>query len=219
MKRYSGWEHLLKIAELCGLDRAYTWNPCVGCRGIGCEVRRRGKCWAERMAQRFGWDFKPHAVPKRLWEPRDVRKGAVITPVSMGDLFGQERDDIGMVLWVITECKWHVFALLTKLPQYALDLSSKYPDNVWFGVTVNQQEDVWRLDALRKIEAPHKYCMFEPLYSAIKYDLSFLDLAVVGPQTQPLVQPKKEWVDSVRNGGPKKIFYKSKLFRTLSVES
>jgi len=72
VKRYSGWEHLLKIAELCGLDRAYTWNPCVGCRGIGCEVRRRGKCWAERMAQRFGWDFKPHAVPKRLWEPRDV---------------------------------------------------------------------------------------------------------------------------------------------------
>jgi protein gp37 len=208
----SGWEHLLEIARMEGLDRAYTWNPCIGCRGIGCEVRRRGKCWAERIARRFGWDFSPHAVPERMWEPREVKVSSVITPVSMGDLFGQRKEDIFMVLWVISECKWHVFAILTKLPQHALELHPKYPSNVWFGVTVNTQADVWRLEALEKIEAPKKYCLFEPLYGPIEYDLSWLDLIVIGPQSYPTVQPDPSWVKSVvdRAGGAR-VFFKSNL--------
>jgi len=65
---------------------------------------------------------------------------------------------------------------------------------------------------LGKINASKKYCLFEPLYGPIDYDLSWLDLIVIGPQTAPLHQPKKEWVESiVRNAGSAPIFFKSKL--------
>jgi protein gp37 len=143
-------------------------------------------------------------------EPIGV-EGAVITPVSMGDLFGQKPEDIKEVLRVVEYCPEHVFAILTKLPQHALQYSP-YPINVWFGVTVNSQADVWRLDVLRKIEAPRKYCLFEPLYGEISYSLDFLDLIVIGPQTKPTLQPRAEWVKSVLKNAPGvHVFMKSTL--------
>jgi protein gp37 len=211
VKRGSGWEHLLEIAKMEGLNRAFTWNCAVGCYGFGCEVKARGVCWAEKMAKRFGWCFTPHLVPERLDEPKKLRKPAVITPCSMGDLFGLSEGDIQKILSVIESCPQHIFAILTKLPQNATRFNP-YPENVWFGVTVNRQADVWRLDILQKIETPKKYCLFEPLYSEIDYDLSWLDLIVIGPQNYPTVQPKKEWVESVvKNAGGAKVFFKSKL--------
>jgi len=104
VKRGSGWEHLLEIARIEGVDRAFTWNPAVGCYGFGCEVKARGVCWAEKMAKRFGWSFEPHLIPERLDEPR-ARKPAVITPVSMGDLFGLKREDFEKNLQRILE-RW-----------------------------------------------------------------------------------------------------------------
>jgi len=207
----SGWEHLLEIARIEGLDRAYTWNPAVGCNNTDCEVRKRGKCWAMMMARRFGWSFEPHLVPEKLWEPLTVRKSSVITPVSMGDLFAQKISDIWKIFQVFVNCNWHIYAILTKMPQRALEWNP-YPPNIWFGVTVNSQRDVWRLDALEKIDARGKYCLFEPLYGPVDYDLSFLDLIVIGPQNYPLRQPKPEWVKSVvENAGQARIFFKSKL--------
>jgi len=29
VKQKSGWEHLLEIARIEGLDKAYTWNPAI----------------------------------------------------------------------------------------------------------------------------------------------------------------------------------------------
>jgi len=207
----SGWEHLLEIAKIEGLNRAFTWNPAVGCSGSGCEVKARGVCWAEKMANRFGWSFEPHLIPERLDELLRARKPAVITPVSMGDLFGLSKSDIQKILSVIKRCPQHIFAILTKLPQNATRFNP-YPKNVWFGVTVNRQADVWRLDILRKVESPKKYCLFEPLYSSIHYPLMWLDLIVIGPQNYPLVQPDKRWVESVvRNAGNANVYFKSNL--------
>ena len=209
----SGWEHLLEIARLEGLDRAYTWNPAVGCGNTECEVRKRGKCWAMMMARRFGWSFEPHLIPERLDEPFKLKTPSVITPVSMGDIFDLDVKDVAKILDVVWKCDRHVFALLSKLRNdaYAL-LFDPYPDHVWFGVSVNCQDDVWRLDILREVEAKRKYCLFEPLYGPIKYDLSWLDLIVIGPQNYPTVQPKKRWVESiVRNAKGARIFFKSKL--------
>jgi protein gp37 len=214
VKDGSGWEHLIEIAHIEGLDRAYTWNPGVGCHGVGCEVRRRGVCWAEKMAKRFGWSFQPHLIPERLSEPLKTRKPSVITPVSMGDLFGLEVDHINRILAVTKLAHWHVYAILTKLPQYADKYhcdSGFWTENYWFGVTVNTQDDVWRLAVLKDIEAKKKYCLFEPLYGQIDYDLSWLDLAVIGPQNYPTVQPKREWVQSILDGKPRHIYFKSKL--------
>jgi len=210
----SGWAHLLGIARIEGLDRAYTSNPYGGCHGVGCEVHRRGVCWAERYAlQRLkGGSFKPQERSLKEFDRwRRMKKPAVITPVSMGDLFGQRSEHIRRVLENVEACYWHVFALLTKLPQYALDFNP-YPANVWFGVTVNVQADVWRLDLLQKINAPKLYCLFEPLYESIDYDLSWLDLIVIGPQTKPMLQPKGEWIQTILGNAPGvRVFMKSTL--------
>lgn len=209
VKANSGWEHLLEIAKIEGLRRAYTWNPARGCNGIGCEVYQHGKCWAAMMAKRFGWDFKPQFFPEKLGEPWKVKEPSVITPVSMGDLFGLMPKHVKLIEDVIWNCIRHVFAILTKLPQNA---SKYWPDNVWFGVTVNSQKDTWRLKILDKISAKRKYCLFEPLYGPINFDLSFLDLIVIGPQNYPILQPKSEWVESIiNNAGTVRIFLKSNL--------
>jgi protein gp37 len=165
------------------------------------------------MARRFGWDFKPHLVPERLTEPLREKYSAVITPVSMGEMFALQPNDVMKILDVCAEAHWHVFAFLTKRPQEAIKYNYSRIANVWFGVTVNSQEDVWRLHYLNLMKGVKKYVLFEPLYGPIQYyDLSFLDLIVIGPQNYPLVQPKGEWVESiVKHVGIDRVFYKSKL--------
>jgi len=211
----SGWEHLLEIARIEGITSAFTSNPYGGCHGVGCEVRRRGRCWAEWYAlKRLKWksfEPQPRNPLRKFRKWFDRRKPAVITPVSMGDLFGLRLEYTADVMQCVRNCDRHVFALLTKLPQNAL-VFNPYPRNVWFGVTVNFQPDVWRLALLQKIDASKKYVLFEPLYGPIDYDLSWLDLIVIGPQTKPMLQPKKEWVESILNNASRvHVFMKTTL--------
>lgn len=213
-----GWEFL----EVTGLP-GFTWTPASGCSGEGCAVRARGVCWAEKIVKRLGHicplcpTFKPHmhdgsqGTPDRVKEPLQRRGSAVITPVSTGDLFGLPVHMTSKILNVIEAAAWHTFAVLTKMPQSAHRFSP-YPDNVWFGVTVNEQADTWRLDELTEIEAPVRWTIFEPLYSAIDHDLSWLDWIVIGPQTRPEMQPKRAWIQSILDNAPGvPVFMKSTL--------
>lgn len=210
VKMGSGWEHLLEIAKLEGVNTAYTWSPAAGCHGLGCILHEKNVCWAEKISKRFHLDFHPHPIFKNFKEPLKCRHRSVITPVPRGDLFGQSHKTIETILRIIDKANHHIFALLTKLPQIALKYNP-YSNHVWFGVTVNSQADVWRLEILKRIDAKKKYVMFEPLYSAINYDISWVDLAVIGAQTNPLIQPKREWVESIEKSGAKRIFYKTKV--------
>lgn len=152
-----------------------------------------------------------YGTPDRLMEPFFRKKPSVITPVSTGDLFGLHFDQSDTILAKTLEADWHIFAILTKLPQNAHDFSP-FHKNIWFGVTVNEQPDTWRLDELREIEAPVRWTIFEPLYSAIDYDLSWLNWIVIGPQTGPLLQPEKSWVQSVLDNAPNvPVFMKTTL--------
>lgn len=213
-----GWEFLDYLAPP---RLGFTWSAGSGC-DIQCAVRTRGVCWAEKIVKRLGWfcplcpGFKPHlhdgtrGTPDRLNQPLDRKKPSVITPVSTGDLFGFPYEMAQRVLDVVEEASWHIFALLTKVPQNAL--SFKFTNNVWFGVTVNEQEDTWRLDELKKIQSKHKWMIAEPLYSEIDYDLTWLDWILIGNQTNPEVQPEEEWVQSILdNAEGVPIYMKSSL--------
>jgi len=175
----------------------YTWNPASGCYGIGCKVRH--VCWARKQVRRLARfcskcpTFIPHMHWTRLEEPLHLKKPAKIFVVSTGDLFGLKPEHTKAILKVIGYANWHIFQLLTKLPQNARNFNP-YPNNVWFGVTVNMQADVWRLNILQEIKAKVKFCSFEPLYSNIDYNIAFLDWIIIGAQTRPLLSPKKKWV-------------------------
>jgi len=56
------------------------------------------------------------------------------------------------------------------------------------------------------------WAIFEPLYSSIDYDLTWLDWIIIGPQSSPEVQPEEEWVQSIiDNAEGVPIFMKSSL--------
>jgi len=198
---------------MCPPRLGFTWNPASGCNNLwGCAVRRRGACWAERIVKRLGRvcplcpTFEPHlhdgrgGTPNRLSEPLRRKRPSTITPVSTGDLFGLPRPMTYWIMETVWSSPWHLYALLTKLPHRARLF--RYPDHVWFGVTVNEQNDVWRLYELERIEVAFRWAIFEPLYSAIDRDLSFLDWIVIGPQTRPTLQPRREWVQSILDNAP-----------------
>ncbi len=190
----------------------FTCNPGSGCNIIDCAVRKRGVCWAKKGVKRLGTfcplcpSFIPHlhdgtqGTPYRLDEPLNRKKPSVITPVSTGDLFGLPREMTRKILDVVEEASWHIFALLTKAPDRATGW--KYPDNVAFGVTVNEQADVWRLEELEAIRAQWRWAIFEPLYGPVDHDLSFLNWIVIGHQTKPEIQPEEAWVKGILENAP-----------------
>ena len=200
----------------------FTWTPASGCDILGCAVRRRGVCWAEKIVKRLGQfcplcpGFKPHmhdgtlGTPDRLEEPFQRRPPSVIVPVSTGDLFGLEPAQIETILSVVRKASRHIFAVLTKAPDRARRW--EYPDNVACGVTVNEQADTWRLEELKAIRTRWRWAIFEPLYGPVDHDLAFLDWIIIGHQTKPEIQPEATWVKGILDRAPGvPVFMKSSL--------
>lgn len=201
----------------------FTWTPASGCNIFDCAVRQRNVCWAEKIVKRLVHicplcpTFEPHlhdgtrGTPNRLEEPLKRKKPSVIAPVPTGDFCGLPIDMRERILNIIEEADWHIFPILTKAP-HGRYIKVYYPDNVWFGVTVNEQNDIWRLEELKLIEALHKWAIFEPLYSEIEYELAWLDWIIIGPQSRPELQPENRWVQNILDNAPGvPIFMKSSL--------
>ena len=69
----------------------------------------------------------------------------------------------------------HTFLVLTKRPdriQEQMDID-RIPKNLWIGVSVTKAEDLWRIEALRKLQHDtnlcynHLFISFEPLMERI----------------------------------------------------
>ena len=183
----------------------FTWNPIVGCSGIGCAVREH--CWARAAAKRqrkrcvLCYHFAPHLHRERLFEPMQRNKPAFIGVCFMGDLFDKlyydyDRSTIQAVLDSIEKTYWHTFFCLTKQPQNVF--IRKFPDNFWLGVSVNRREDAWRIEKLVKTSAKVKAVSFEPLYEDMKgVDLKGVDWVIIGAQTRPHLLPEYEWIQNL----------------------
>lgn len=184
-----------------------TWNPVVGCSGVGCAVRT--KCWARAMAKRQKnrclkhYSFVPHLHPERLYEPLNRNKPSRIGVCFMGDLFDHrvERDWQRRVFRTIQTAYWHIFICLTKQPQHVdhLDiLPNPAQRNFWVGVSVNKREDLWRIERLREANVAIRIVSFEPLYEDLgDVDLTGIDWVIMGAQTRPQLNPDAEWVESL----------------------
>ena len=186
----------------------YTWNPTVGCSGILCAVREH--CWARRMAKRqkqhcqLCYDFKPHAHIERFTEPYHLRKGGSRIGVSfMGDFFDSSIREVWheQILNTIRANCRHTFLILTKQPQLIV-YRDDWPDNLWIGVSVNCKRDLERIERLReRVNGIVRFVSFEPLYEDLN-NLSLdvlkgIDWIIIGAQTRPNVQPKREWVENL----------------------
>jgi protein gp37 len=198
-----------------------TWNPTTGCKKISpaCD-----NCYAETFAERFrgvkghhyenGFDIK--LWPKRLHLPLSWKKGKMIFVDSMSDLFLDEIPDgfRNSVFQTMEKANWHTFQVLTKRPHELVEWYSqnyglvgqekkKLPDNVWLGVSVENNEYLFRIELLKIIPAKIKFISFEPLLGPVKLDNNLLEginwVIVGGESGSKARRMKTEWIDDVYN--------------------
>lgn len=170
----------------------YTWNPLVGCSGIGCAVG--ANCWARHQAKRakhrcdLCYSFVPHVHRDRFGQPLHVKKPSRIGVCFMGDFFDRAFDlSVQASIYLrMMEAPSHRFLILTKQPQNIDVETLGRVDNLALGVSVNTKKDVWRIDVLRDIDAGLRFISFEPLYEDLG-EVNFKDIgwAIIGAQTKP----------------------------------
>jgi protein gp37 len=168
-----------------------TWNPSTGCEKIsaGCL-----NCYAERMHKRlrgmgkekYQSDFdKPVMWAKEL-KREFGKKPKKIFVNSMSDLFHPLIEDFFVyeILKVMERNPQHIFQILTKRPERVSRV--QWPENVWFGVTVENKKELHRIDELRRIPCKIKFVSFEPLLEDLGViDLFGIDWVIVGAETGP----------------------------------
>lgn len=187
-----------------------TWNPVTGCTKIspGCK-----HCYAERMALRLQAMGLPNYVngfrltihEHMLEYPLSWKKPQMIFVNSMSDLFHQDvpLEFIQKVFDVMHRAAWHTFQVLTKRSARLLELNPEidWPINVWMGVSVENEDYLFRIDHLRRTAAQIKFLSLEPLLGPPPHlDLRGIDWVIVGGESGPGARPiKKDWVLDIRD--------------------
>ena len=187
-----------------------TWNPVTGCTKIspGCK-----HCYAERMASRLkemglrnyanGFELTLHE--HMLRKPLSWKKPQMIFVNSMSDLFHDAVPVpfIERVFNVMQRASWHQFQVLTKRAERLLKLSTEleWSDNVWMGVSIENNDYQFRVDLLRQSEARFKFLSLEPLLGPLpNLELTGIDWVIVGGESGPGARPMEEdWVRQIRD--------------------
>lgn len=187
-----------------------TWNPITGCTKIssGCKF-----CYAERMAKRlkamgsanyeagFNLTLQDHVVEL----PLSWKKPQTIFVNSMSDLFHKNVPlvFIQRIFEVMNKAYWHKFQVLTKRSDILLKYNSKFnwTENIWMGVSVENDDYTYRIDDLRNTDAKTKFLSIEPLIGPInKLNLTNIDWVIVGGESGPGARPiKEEWVIKIKD--------------------
>ncbi len=187
-----------------------TWNPVTGCTKIspGCA-----HCYAERMARRlqamgsanYSGGFSVALHPQVLRLPLRWKNPRTIFVNSMSDLF-HEAVPVMFVLRVfetMSFASWHTYQILTKRADRLRELNEQLPwdDNIWMGVTVENEQYTHRIDSLRDTGATTKFLSLEPLLGPLPpLDLTGIDWVIVGGESGPGARPmREEWVLDIRD--------------------
>lgn len=187
-----------------------TWNPVTGCDKVspGCA-----HCYALTFAERWrgipghpyeqGFDLR--LWPERLELPLKWKRPRRIFVNSMSDLFHEDIPDefIASVFEVMVRADWHIFQILTKRPQRMAEMAPRlsWPENIWMGVTIENNRWVGRADLLREVPSAVRFISAEPLLSALPdLDLTGLDWLIAGGESGPKNRPPKvEWFIDLRD--------------------
>jgi len=187
-----------------------TWNPVTGCSKIsaGCL-----NCYAERMAlrlqamgqERYKNGFELTIHPEVLKEPYNWKKPRIVFVNSMSDLFHEEIpiEFIQDVFSVMNENDRHTFQILTKRSERLREFASmlNWSENIWMGVTIENNDYTSRSDDLRLIDAAIKFLSLEPLLGPVlDLELDGIDWVIVGGESGPGARPMEEkWVLDIKN--------------------
>jgi protein gp37 len=198
-----------------------TWNPVAGCTVLspGCT-----NCYAMRMAHRLDlmgqqkyrattrisggrakWTGKVVLDEKALAIPKTWSKGRLIFVNSMSDLFHDAVpfEFIERVFDVMKETPRHTFQILTKRAERLSKLGVRldWPENVWMGVSVENNNYWSRAEELKKVDAHVRFLSLEPLLGPIDaLDLEGIDWVIAGGESGPSARPlDPSWVRAIRD--------------------
>jgi protein gp37 len=185
-----------------------TWNPTTGCNKIssGCL-----NCYAEKMSfrlqkmgnKKYSDAFKLKTHPESLPEPYSWKKPKMVFVNSMSDLFHEDLpfSFIKKVFKVMNDNTNHTFQVLTKrskvLAEYANQLL--WTKNIWMGVTVEDIDQISRIDDLKTTNAKIKFISCEPLLTDLgNLNLEAIDWVIVGGESGAKSRPiEEEWVRNI----------------------
>lgn len=187
-----------------------TWNPVTGCTKVSEGCRH---CYAHTMAKRLhamgnprytnGFNVTLHH--DLIDAPLKWKKSRKIFVNSMSDLFHKDvpLEFIQKVFLTMQEASWHTYQVLTKRADRLLELSTDlpWPDNVWQGVSVEDERVVDRIDFLRQVPAKVRFLSIEPLIGPINnLNLEGIHWVIVGGESGPGARPMdSDWVRSIRD--------------------
>jgi len=124
---------------------------------------------------------------------------------SMSDLFHEQvpLEFIQKVFDTMTKASWHTFQVLTKRSARLLELDKEliWPENVWMGVSVENLNQIIRIDHLRQSHANMKFLSLEPLLGPLtNLNLNGIHWVIVGGESGPGARPiQQSWVVSIRD--------------------
>lgn len=196
-----------------------VWNPTTGCDRIstGCD-----RCYALTLAKRL----KGMGSPKYQndGDPRTsgpgfgltVHEDALTTPFtwtkptrvfvnSMSDLLHAKvpLEFVQRVFDVIVRTPQHTYIVLTKrasrLPRIADKLP--WPRNLWMGVSVEDADNIHRIDDLRAVPAAVRLVSAEPLVGDLgDVDLTGIHWLIAGAESGKGARPVElAWLRSLRD--------------------
>lgn len=195
-----------------------TWNPFRGCSLVskGCM-----NCYAMYQAHRQSgvgqpyeglttntasgprWNGEVRIVEDALNKPLHWRKPSKIFVNSMSDMFHEKisLEDIQRVFDVMRRADWHDFQILTKRSERLLELSRQiaWPDNVWMGVSIEDNPTRKRIADLALTDAQIKFLSIEPLLEDLpNLLLAGMDWVIVGGESGPKARQMEEsWVSAI----------------------
>lgn len=191
-----------------------TWNPTTGCTKIssGCK-----NCYAATLSKRLKsmglkkyeneFEYTEHSDDVEL--PLGWKKPKKIFVNSMSDLFHEKStmEFVGKCFSTMVKADWHTYQVLTKRPNKMAEFSKLFynyfgfviPNHVWMGTTVENEDNVWRIDELRKVRCNIRFISFEPLIGSVgTVDLSGIDWAIIGGESGYGYRPvEKKWITEI----------------------
>lgn len=198
-----------------------TWNPVVGCSVLspGCT-----NCYAMRMARRLEamgqpkyagttrmsggrakWNGTVKVDEESLKLPGSWRAGRMIFVNSMADLFHESvpLEFVQRVFKTMAATPQHTYQILTKRAERLEELGSglDWPENVWMGVSVENEDYLYRIDNLRRTRSAIRFLSLEPLLGPLeKMNLDGIDWVIAGGESGPGARPvNPNWVRSIRD--------------------
>ncbi len=187
-----------------------TWNPTTGCDKIsaGCKY-----CYAEVMTRRlhamgiekYKDGFKVRVHEDALDVPYTWKKPKVVFVNSMSDLFHPEvpLEFIHKVFQVMNNTPQHTYQVLTKRAERLFELHDKltWTNNIWMGVSVENEKVKNRIDFLRDTNAKTKFLSCEPLIGELpNMNLANIDWVIVGGESGRKSRPMEElWVWDIKD--------------------